>query len=242
MKGHWSRVNLIKCETLLKDLYAISVLSFPNANKNKRPKGSYIVHLGIMCHLFYGSARAAIFLFTDKHKKHNLGKRRWHLAFCQVSLNSVQSGSQKCLSQSEAREAIFFFRSALNSQMWKRTLKSWFLSSFVEFRLGFQRESPKYFNQFRGRGCHIVFLIGQKKINLVEDVEILLPVKFRWIPFGVSDEKSKISQTIRGQVGNLVFLIDPKSTYLVEDVEILLPVKVSWIPFSGFRGKVKWLR
>ena len=31
----------------------------------------------------------------------------------------------------------------------------------------------------RGQVGHLVFLIGKKNINLVEDVEILLPVKFR---------------------------------------------------------------
>ena len=30
-----------------------------------------------------------------------------------------------------------------------------------------------------GQGGHLVFLIGPKNTNLVEDVEILLPVKFR---------------------------------------------------------------
>ena len=30
-----------------------------------------------------------------------------------------------------------------------------------------------------GRGGHLVFSIGPKNTNLVEDVEILLPVKFR---------------------------------------------------------------
>ena len=35
----------------------------------------------------------------------------------------------------------------------------------------------------RGQGRHLVFPIGPKNTNLVEDVEILLPVKFRWIPF-----------------------------------------------------------
>ena len=33
MKGHWSRVNLVKLEALLEDLYATSLLPFPNANK-----------------------------------------------------------------------------------------------------------------------------------------------------------------------------------------------------------------
>ena len=31
----------------------------------------------------------------------------------------------------------------------------------------------------RGQGSHPVFSIGLKNTNLVEDVEILLPVKFR---------------------------------------------------------------
>ena len=35
----------------------------------------------------------------------------------------------------------------------------------------------------RGQGGHLVFPIGPKNTNLVEDVEILLPVKFCWIPF-----------------------------------------------------------
>ena len=35
-----------------------------------------------------------------------------------------------------------------------------------------------------GQGIHLVFPIGpQKNTNLVEEIEILLPVKFRWIPF-----------------------------------------------------------
>ena len=35
----------------------------------------------------------------------------------------------------------------------------------------------------RGQGGHLVFPIGPKNKNLVEDVEIYLPVKFRQIPF-----------------------------------------------------------
>ena len=30
----------------------------------------------------------------------------------------------------------------------------------------------------RGKGGHLVFLIGPKNTNLVEDIKILLPVKF----------------------------------------------------------------
>ena len=35
MKGHWSRVNFVKCEAILNDLHATSVLSFSNANEQK---------------------------------------------------------------------------------------------------------------------------------------------------------------------------------------------------------------
>ena len=59
--------------------------------------------------------------FSNRPKKHKLGRGRWDLASCQVSLNSVQRfqrRSRKCLSQSEARTAILFFRSAPKTQTW----------------------------------------------------------------------------------------------------------------------------
>ena len=34
------------------------------------------------------------------------------------------------------------------------------------------------FQQIRGRGVQLVFLIGPKNTKLVEDIEILLPVNF----------------------------------------------------------------
>ena len=59
--------------------------------------------------------------FSDRSEKHKLGRRLWDLASCQVSLNSVQRfqrSSRKCLSQSEARAAILFFRSIWKTQSW----------------------------------------------------------------------------------------------------------------------------
>ena len=50
----------------------------------------------------------------------------------------------------------------------------------------------------RGQGGHLVFQIGLKNTNLVDDVEILLPVKFRWIPFsGFRGEVENISANQR---------------------------------------------
>ena len=181
--------------------------------------------------------------FSDRSEKHKLGRGRWDLASCQVSLNSIQRfqrRSRKCLSQSEARAAILFFRSA------------------------------------------------RKNTNLVEDVEILLPVKFRWIPFsGFRGEVENVSANQRpgrpscfsdrsekhklgrgrwdlascqvslnsvqrfqrrsrkclsqseAWVAIFFFRSAWKNTNLVEDIKILLPVKFRWIPFSGFRGEVR---
>ena len=118
--------------------------------------------------------------FSNRPEKHKLGRGRWDLASCQVSLNSVQrfQRSRKCLSQSEARAAILFFRSARKTQTYWRTLRSCFLSSFVQFRSPVSEEKSKMSQPIRGLGGHLVFLIGPKNTNLVEDVEILLPVKF----------------------------------------------------------------
>ena len=182
------------------------------------------------------------YCFLDQPEKYKLGRGHWELAFCQVSLNSIQwfhRRSQKCLSQSEDRAAILFFWSA------------------------------------------------RKNASLVEDVEILLPVKFCWILFSgfrgkvenasanhrpgrlfcFSDppEKHKLGRgrwdlasyqvssnyfySFRGEVENVsanqrpgrpfcFFQICLKNTNVVEGIESLLPVKFRWIPFSGF-GEVE---
>ena len=139
--------------------------------------------------------------FSDRLEKHKLGKGHWNLASCQVSSNSVQQfqrRSRKCLSQSEARAAILFFRSARKRQTWLRTLTSCFHPSFVEFLSAVSEEKSKMSQPIRGQGIHLVFPIGPKNTNLVEDVEILLPFKFPWIPFsGFRGEVENISANQR---------------------------------------------
>ena len=92
--------------------------------------------------------------FSDRPEKHKLGRGRWDLASCQVSLNSVQRfqrRSRKCLSQSEARAAILFFQSARKTQTWQRALRSCFLSSLVEFRSAVSEEKSKMWKFTDGR-------------------------------------------------------------------------------------------
>ena len=101
----------------------------------------------------------------------------------------------------------------------------------------------------RGQGGHLVFPIGPKNRHLVEDIDIFLPDKFCWIPFG----------SFRGEVENVsanqkpgwpscfsdrpeklcVAMLRRRHKNLVEDVEILIPVKFHWIPFSSFREEVE---
>ena len=93
---------------------------------------------------------------------------------------------------------------------------------------------------FRGQGGDFVFPVSTKNTYLVENVEVMLPVKLLnsvqrfqrsghcsanqrpWRPSCFSDrsEKHKLGK-------------------LVEDIEILLPVKFRWIPFCGFRAEVE---
>ena len=92
----------------------------------------------------------------------------------------------------------------------------------------------------RGQGGHLVFPIGPKNTNLIEDVEILLPVKFLLNSVQQFQRRSRqcLSQ-LEARVAILFFRSAPKNTNLVEDIEMLLPVKFRWILFSGFRGEVK---
>ena len=58
----------------------------------------------------------------------------------------------------------------------------------------------------KGRGSH--FFIGPKNTHLVEDLDILLPIKFVEFRSVVSEKKSKMSQPIWGRGGHLVFFFD----------------------------------
>ena len=50
----------------------------------------------------------------------------------------------------------------------------------------------------RGPGGHLVYPIGPKNTNLVEDITILLPVKFHYIPFnGFREEVENVSSNQR---------------------------------------------
>ena len=77
----------------------------------------------------------------------------------------------------KGRHLVFFPIDPKNTNF-ERTLRSCFLSSFIEFRSAVSEEKSNMSQQIRGQGGHLIFPIGPKNTNLVEHVEFLLPVKF----------------------------------------------------------------
>ena len=61
----------------------------------------------------------------------------------------------------------------------------------------FQRKSQNMSQSIRGQRGHIVFSISPKNTNLVEDIENLRSVKFRWIPFCGFKEVENVSANKR---------------------------------------------
>ena len=87
---------------------------------------------------------------------------------------------------------------------WKCVSQSEALAAILFFRSA--KETQTSF-----QGGHLVYLISPPPLNLVEDVEILLSVKF-------TEFRSAVSE---------------------ENLKICLSVKFPWVPFSGFKGKVE---
>ena len=99
------------------------------------------------------------------------------------------------LSDGLARTAIFFvfpIGPKKTHKLGRWTLRSIFLSSFVEFCSAVSEEKSKMSQPQRGQGGHLVFRSARKKnVNLVEDVEMFLPVQFCWIPFSDFQRRSR---------------------------------------------------
>ena len=93
-------------------------------------------------------------------------------------------------------------------------LRYCFLSSFIELRWTVAEKKSKYVGQSEaGRPSWFPDRSEKKNTNMTEDIEILLPIKFRWIP--VADKKSKMSQLIRDRGGDLGLPIGPKNAHFV---------------------------
>ena len=89
----------------------------------------------------------------------------------------------------------------------------------------------------RGQGGHLIFVIRPKNASLVEDVEILLPVKFCWILFsGFRGKVENISANHRPG-GNFVFSDPPEKHKLGRGRWDLASYQVSSNSFHRFQRR-----
>ena len=89
----------------------------------------------------------------------------------------------------------------------------------------FQRRSRKFLSQSEARAAILFFRSTRKNTNLVEDVEILLPVKVEFRSRFQRRSRKYLSQSEARAAILFLWSAKKKPTNLVEDVEILLPVK-----------------
>ena len=73
---------------------------------------------------------------------------------------------------SQPIRVLVFLVGTKKTQTWKRTLRSCFLSSFVEFRSVVSEEKSEMSQPIRDQDGHLVFPVNPTNTNLVEDVEI----------------------------------------------------------------------
>ena len=146
---------------------------------------------------FWGIGQGGHFLFFWSARKHKLRRGRWDLASCQVCwipFSGFRGEVQNISANQRPGRPSCFSDQPRKTQTWLRTLRSCFLASFVEFRSAVSEERLKMSQPIRCQVGHLVFPIAPKNTNMVEDVEILLPVKFRWIPFsGFREEVENVS-------------------------------------------------
>ena len=96
---------------------------------------------------------------------------------------SAVSDEKSKISQPVRSHGCYLFSRSVQNP--KLVIRRWDLaSSQVSFNSvhRFQRRSRKCLSQSEARAVILLFRSARKNTNLVEDVEILLPVKFRWIP------------------------------------------------------------
>ena len=194
--------------------------------------------------LSQSEARAAI-LFLDKPEKtQNLVEDVENLLsvkFCWIRFSGFIGEVKKCLSQSEGQGGYLVFLIGLKKPKPGRgMLRSYFLSSFVEFYSAVSEQELKMSQQIIGQGGHFVFSDPPEKHKLGWG---------RW-DLASYQVSSNSFHSFRGEVENVsvnqrlgrqycFFPICLKSTNVVEGIESLLPVKFCWIPFRGFYREVE---
>ena len=119
----------------------------------------------------------------------------------------------------------------------------WDLASYqilVEIRSAVSEEKSTMSKLIIGQSGHLVFPIDPKNTNLVEDLEILLPVKFYWIPFS-SYRSQNVSVNHRPERPSCFFRLTRKKQF-GRGRWGLASCQVSLILFRSFRGEVDYVK
>ena len=120
------------------------------------------------------------------------------IKFCWIPFSGFRGEVENVSANQRPGRPPYFSDRPEKTQTWKIALRSCFLASFFEFRSAVSEEKSKMPQPITGQGGHLVFPISPKNTNLVEGVEILLPVKFRWFPFsGFRGEVENVSANQR---------------------------------------------
>ena len=136
-----------------------------------------------------------------------IGRGRWDLASCQVSLNLVQRSRRRSRNVSANQRLgghLFPPIDPKNTNLLEgveilRPVKFCWIP-FSGFRGEIENASANH-----RPGGYLVPPIDPKNTNVIEDVEILLPVNFVEFHSSVSEEKPRMSQPIRSRVAILFF-------------------------------------
>ena len=100
-----------------------------------------------------------------------------------VHLSKMCNQAEKSLSKSEARWPSCFSDRPEKHKLSRGRCDLTSYQVFVEFHSAVSEKKSKMTQPIWGQGGHLVFPIGPKNTNLVEEVTFLLPVKFLWFPF-----------------------------------------------------------
>ena len=158
-----SKGNSYSAKNLQSSKSVFNIDLWPN-DQTRGPKG-HISCTWVQCATFLTDRQGQPSCFSDRPKKHKLGRGRWDLSSCKVSLNSVQRfqrRSQKCLNQSEARAAILF---SDRPEKHKLCRGCWHLA-FCQVSLNsvkrFQWRSRKCLSQSEARAAILFFRSARK--------------------------------------------------------------------------------
>ena len=109
-------------------------------------------------------------------------------------LSFIFNGNLVYLKSVFAKEMMTWYYYKLGRGRWDLASCQVLLNSVGRF----QRRSRKCLSQSEAMAAILFFRTARKNTNLVEDVEILLPVKFHWIPFsGFRREVENVSANQR---------------------------------------------